>query len=154
MSPFSAKVFLKKTFIKNVNGNPFKIEISHEPTYDQIKAKHELLPKKIFHLESSSLYLSSLYEQTLLNYHQTYQTNEKLLTKLLSLHAKLSAFEVENLKFKKLQEQINIKEDKIQLELKKNNEKLIKQVQRFNSELSESKAKTSKEVEEILKRSK
>ena len=37
-SPFSAKVLLKKTFTKDLNGNSLKAKFSDERTFDQIKA--------------------------------------------------------------------------------------------------------------------
>ena len=41
LSPFSAKVPLKKTLTKDLNGNPLKAKFSDERTFDQIKAENE-----------------------------------------------------------------------------------------------------------------
>ena len=152
MSPFSANIFLKKTFIKDMNGNPLKTEFSNAPTIDQIKAENLFLNRKVVHLESTSSSLTSQYEYTLLDCQQVHQTNANLLQKVENLHAKLSAAEEENYQLKRIQEQIKTKEDKIQLEAKIANEGLIKQVQRLNSELLEIKERLKRRLKRYRKR--
>ena len=69
-SPFSAKVLLKKTFTKDLNGNSLKAKFSDERTFDQIKAENDFLYNKVLQLEQTSQNLSTQYQNTLLGYQQ------------------------------------------------------------------------------------
>ena len=53
LSPFSAKVILKKTLTKDLNGNPVKTNFSNESTFDQVKAENDFLCKKVANLEQT-----------------------------------------------------------------------------------------------------
>ena len=161
MSPFSAKVFLKKTFTKNLNGNQLKPKLSAEPTFEQIKAENKLLSNRVNYLERTSNNHASQYEQTLFHYQQMYQTNAYLLEKIENLHSNLSTTKDENLRFKLLQEQANSSDDKIKLEhdiseqtdevftLISYNEGLKEQVERLNCELCETKETFDNDIEEV-----
>ena len=59
LSPFSAKVILKITFTKDLNGNPLKSKFSNETTFDQIKAENDCIYKRVVNLEQSLNNLSA-----------------------------------------------------------------------------------------------
>ena len=59
LSPFSATVILKKTFTKDLNGNPLKTKFSNEGTFVQIKAENDFLYKKVVNLEKTLNNLSA-----------------------------------------------------------------------------------------------
>jgi archaellum component FlaC len=82
MSQFSAKVLLKKSFTKDMNGNPAKTLFSNESSIEKIKAENKFLNSKVFQLENTSNYLASQYEQTLHGYQLVYQTNVNLIQKV------------------------------------------------------------------------
>ena len=152
LSPFSAKVLLKKTFTKDLNGNPLKAKFSDETTFDQIKAENDFLYKKVFQLEQTSQNLSTQYQNTLLGYQQLHHSNANLLLKVENLDSKLSAAEEENFNLKLIHKQ-STNEDIIELghkisqqneevlHLTSYNENLQDQFQKLNSELSESEEK-------------
>ena len=154
MSPFSAKVFLKKTFTKDINGNPVKTQCSTEPNIEQITAENKFLNNKVFQLESSSNSLASQYEHTRLGYQHVYQTNVNLLQKVENLQAKLSAAEEENVKLMLSQEERNTEKDNFQLEHQLLNQSLMEEVERLSSQLSGSKVEAIKEIEEVQKQAK
>ena len=157
LSPFSAKVLLKKTFTKDLNGNPLKAKFSDETTFDQIKAESDFLYKKVDNLEQTLNNLSAQHENTLHGYHQLHQTNANLFLKVEKLHSKLSAADEENLNLKLIHKQ-NTNEDIIELRHKisqKNeevfdltsfNENLQEQIEKLNSELSELKEYFNEEI--------
>jgi hypothetical protein len=78
LSPFSAKVILKKILTKDLNGNPLTTKFSNEATFDQIKAQNDFLYKKVVNLEQTMNNLSAQHENTIHGYHQLHQTNANL----------------------------------------------------------------------------
>ena len=130
MSPFSAKVFMKTSFTKDMNGNPVKTLFSNESTIEKIKAENKFLNSRVFQRENTSNSLASQSEQTLHGYQQVYQTNVNLIQKVENLQAKLSASEKEILKLKLIQEQMNTKKNNDQLEDILFNKNLMEEVDR------------------------
>ena len=95
MSPFSAKVLLKKSLIKDLNGNPIQSKFSSVTSDEQVQSENELLRRKVSQLESGLTLLTFKFEQSRLDCEQVYRTNTNLLVKIDYLDGKLSAAEEE-----------------------------------------------------------
>ena len=169
LSPFSAKVTLKKTFTKDLNGNALKTQFSDEVSFDKIKAENSFLQKKVLQLEQTSCDLLALHQNTLLDYQQVYQTNQNLLVKVEDLHSKLLVAEEENLGLKSesipkqntygnedildLEHTIFQQTEEV-FELTSFNESLQEQIQKLSLKLSESEDRFDEEMLKVKQTSK
>ena len=107
MSPFSAKVLLKKSLIKDLNGNPIQSKFSSVTSDEQVQSENELLRRKVSQLESGLTLLTFKFEQSRLDCEQVYRTNTNLLVKIDHLDGKLSAAEEVKEKIELDREQAN-----------------------------------------------
>ena len=168
MSPFSAKVLLKKSLIKDLNGNPIKSKFSSVTSDEQVQSENELLRRKVSQLESGLTLLTFKFEQSRLDCEQVYRTNTNLLVKIDYLDGKLSAAEEEKEKIELDHEQANnasiskITELEHALYKEKEevsaqisaNEKLREQITSLNFQLCGTRAKSKNEIEKVKKESK
>ena len=168
MSPFSAKVLLKKSLIKDLNGNPIKSKFSSVTSDEQVQSENELLRRKVSQLESGLTLLTFKFEQSRLDCEQVYRTNTNLLVKIDHLDGKLSAAEEVKEKIELDHEQANnasiskITELEHALYKEKEevsaqisaNDKLREQIKSLNFQLCETRAKSKNEIEKVKKESK
>ena len=79
LSPFSATVFLKKSFIKDRNGNPLTPSSPDDVRLGQIKSENENLIRKVFHQESVIESLKSDFENAVNDCEQDLNASVKSL---------------------------------------------------------------------------
>ena len=161
MSPFSAKVLLKKSLIKDLNGNPIQSKFSTVTSDEQVQSENELLRRKVSQLEIGLTLLTFKFEQSRLDCEQVYRTNTNLLVKFDHLDGKLSAVEEVKEKIELDREQANnastskITELEHALYKEKEevsaqisaNDKLREQIKSLNFQLCETRAKSKNEIE-------
>ena len=158
LSPFSATIYLKNSFVTDKNGNPL-----FSPSIGHIKPEPEV--NRIQNLEKTINSLHEKYENAVHDSENVYQTNCHLENKIQLLHSKLSEAEQGNLK---LSQKLASRVDKIcattakqeadlqnakqeASDLVRSNDTLNKVVNTFRRELDESKAKSQRELIRVKK---
>ena len=164
ISPFSATIYLKNSFLTDKNGNPV-----HTTCIGQTKPETDVFNNRILHLENTIQSLQEHYASAVQDSERVYQSNHSLESTVQLLHSKLSAAEERNVE---LHRQLlsnsdandntenvatsnlkaDLKKEKQEIvDLGKHNDTLKKIVNTLRTELNESKAKAKSEMIEMKK---
>ena len=159
VSPFSANISIKKSFIRDKSGNIITPGDIH---FVKLKQENDFLVQQLNFQESKFNSLKSKYENSLLHSEKSFETKEKLESKVQMLKLQLQEAVEEIDKLSKIQSNADsittakAEEDLEKLkyeavDMKKNNEHLKQKLTRLNSELSETRVKTQNEIVKLRK---
>jgi myosin heavy subunit len=160
LSPFSAIIYLKNSFIKDKNGNNVISRHMNDKNYGHVKSENDELARKIVQQENVIRTLQANYENTVEDSEQIYKTNNMLEKTVQFLHSKLAlaVVEVKDVKvLAKDEENVTTVADKLEKlmqeasDLAARNEKLNIVVKTLNRKLNESKEKAKSELSDVKK---